>query len=94
MDKSYNIFKIKTLLLFIILIYVSLNLIFLSEEYLEDGQLIVIEVTLLFLLIVKWILNKWLTNLGNSLALVAIIQYVQTLQLSLQLSYLYNLKLY
>lgn len=53
MYKSYNIFKIKTLLLFIILIYVSLNLIFLSEEYLEDGQLIVIEVTLLFLLIVK-----------------------------------------
>ena len=49
MDKSYNIFKIKTLLLFIILIYISLNLIFLSEEYLEDGQLIVIEVTLLFL---------------------------------------------
>ena len=94
MYKSYNIFKIKTLLLFIILIYVSLNLIFLSEEYLEDGQLIVIEVTLLFLLIVKWILNKWLTNLGNSLALVAIKQYVQTLQLSLQLTYLYNLKLY
>lgn len=53
MDKSYNIFKIKTLLLFIILIYISLNLIFLSEEYLEDGQLIVIEVTLLFRLIVK-----------------------------------------
>ena len=65
MDKSYNIFKIKTLLLFIILIYVSLNLIFVSEEYSEDGQLIVIEVTLLFLLIVKWILNKWLTNIGT-----------------------------
>lgn len=65
MDKSYNIFKIKTLLLFIILIYVSLNLIFLSEEYSEDRQLIVIEVTLLFLLIVKWILNKWLTNIGT-----------------------------
>lgn len=53
MDKSYNIFKIKNSPIFIILIYVSLNLIFLSEEYLEDGQLIVIEVTLLFLLIVK-----------------------------------------
>jgi hypothetical protein len=53
MDKSYNIFKIKTLLLFIILIYVSLNLIFVSEEYSEDRQLIVIEVTLLFRLIVK-----------------------------------------
>lgn len=53
MDKSYNIFKIKTLLLFIILIYVSLNLIFVYEEYSEDRQLIVIEVTLLFRLIVK-----------------------------------------
>lgn len=54
MDKSYNIFKIKNSpIIYNPNIYISLNLIFVSEEYSEDRQLIVIEVTLLFRLIVK-----------------------------------------
>ena len=62
MDKSYNIFKIKTLLLFTILIYISLNLIFLSEEYSEDGQLIVILFTLYFLIVFLIVFLKRVPN--------------------------------
>lgn len=53
MDKSYNIFKIKNSPIIYNLNICIFKFNILSEEYLEDGQLIVIEVTLLFLLIVK-----------------------------------------